>query len=135
MQDRILRSEVLQMAKVNKKVNKKKKGTERVTSARVVMDAFLRRNATSPDRAIPLSEFKNLPLASGVISYTIANFMNDDVVIKTADDRYYFVQSKWKELEKQVTRGYYMFAALPVIVLVILLSIKHWGAIMSIFGK
>ena len=98
------------------------------------MDAFLRRNATSPEKAVPLEAFKDLPLASGVISYTIANFMQDDVVIKTADDRYYFVQSKWKELEKKVTRGYWMFVALPVIVLVILLSIKHWGKILAIFG-
>lgn len=122
------------MATVTKKTKKKKKGTERVTAARIVMDAFLRRNATSPDKAVPLESFKDLPLASGVISYTIANFMQDDVVIKTADDRYYFVQSKWKELEKKVTRGYWMFVALPVIVLVILLSIKHWGKILAIFG-
>lgn len=122
------------MATVTKKTKKKKKGTERVTAARIVMDAFLRRNATSPDKAVPLESFKDLPLASGVISYTIANFMQDDVVIKTADDRYYFVQSKWKELEKKVTRGYWMFVALPIIVLVILLSIKHWGKILAIFG-
>ena len=122
------------MATVTKKTKKKKKGTERVTAARIVMDAFLRRNATSPDKAVPLESFKDLPLASGVISYTIANFMKDDVVVKTADDRYYFVQSKWKELEKKVTRGYWMFVALPVIVLVILLSIKHWGKILAIFG-
>jgi len=122
------------MATVTKKTKKKKKGTERVTAARIVMDAFLRRKATSPDKAVPLESFKDLPLASGVISYTIANFMQDDVVIKTADDRYYFVQSKWKELEKKVTRGYWMFVALPVIVLVILLSIKHWGKILAIFG-
>lgn len=115
------------MAKNKKKKAKvkAKKTTERQTAARIVMDAFLRRKATSPDKAVPLEEFKDLPLPSGAISYTIANFMNDEVVIKTTDDRYYFVQSKWKELEKKVTRGYWLFVALPVILLFIFLGIKH----------
>lgn len=111
--------------KTKKATAKKKKTTERQTSARIVMDAFLRRKATSPEKAIPLEEFKDLPLASGVISYTIANFMNDGVVVKTMDDRYYFLQAKWKELEKKVTRGYWMFVALPIILLVVLLSLKY----------
>ena len=116
-----------------KKKTGSKKQNERQTAARIVMDAFLRRKAISPSSAVKLEEFKDLPLASGAISYTIANFMNDDVVVKTSDDRYYFVQDKWKKLEKKVVRGYYVFAALPIALLILFLGIKHLDVIFALF--
>lgn len=103
------------MAKANTNVRK--------TAARIIIETFLHNKATSPETAIPIEKFKDVKLSTSVISYTIANFLEDGVVFKTGDDRYYFSQEKWKELEKKVTRGYYVFVAVPVICLIAVLLI------------
>lgn len=111
------------------------KNTTKSTMAKIVMDVFLKNNATSADTAIPIEKFKDVKLTSAVISYTIANFMQDDIVKVTDDNRYYFVQEEWKKMEKKVMRGYWMLIALPLLVLIIILLLTHWNDLSSaIFG-
>ena len=105
----------------------------RTTAARIIMDTFLKRKATSPEKAIPIEEFKDVKLSTSVISYTIANFMEDEVVYKTGDDRYYFSQENWKKLEKKVTRGYWVMVAIPVVCLVAVLLLRHINDLIGLF--
>lgn len=111
----------------------KRDNNVRKTAARIIMDTFIKRKATSPEKAIPIEEFKDVKLSTSVISYTIANFMEDEVVYKTGDDRYYFSQENWKKLEKKVTRGYWVMVAIPVVCLVAVLLLRHINDLMRLF--
>ena len=111
----------------------KRDNNERKTAARIIMDTFIKRKATSPEKAIPIEEFKDVKLSTSVISYTIANFMEDEVVYKTGDDRYYFSQENWKKLEKKVTRGYWVMVAIPVVCLVAVLLLRHINDLIGLF--
>lgn len=111
----------------------KRDNNVRKTAARIIMDTFIKRKATSPEKAIPIEEFKDVKLSTSVISYTIANFMEDEVVYKTGDDRYYFSQENWKKLEKKVTRGYWVMVAIPVVCLVAVLLLRHINDLMGVF--
>lgn len=111
----------------------KRDNNVRKTAARIIMDTFIKRKATSPEKAIPIEEFKDVKLSTSVISYTIANFMEDEVVYKTGDDRYYFSQENWKKLEKKVTRGYWGMVAIPVVCLVAVLLLRHINDLMGLF--
>lgn len=111
----------------------KRDNNVRKTAARIIMDTFIKRKATSPEKAIPIEEFKDVKLSTSVISYTIANFMEDEVVYKTGDGRYYFSQENWKKLEKKVTRGYWVMVAIPVVCLVAVLLLRHINDLMGLF--
>lgn len=111
----------------------KRDNNVRKTAARIIMDTFIKRKATSPEKAIPIEEFKDVKLSTSVISYTIANFMEDEVVYKTGDERYYFSQENWKKLEKKVTRGYWVMVAIPVVCLVAVLLLRHINDLMGLF--
>ena len=111
----------------------KRDNNVRKTAARIIMDTFIKRKATSPEKAIPIEKFKDVKLSTSVISYTIANFMEDEVVYKTGDDRYYFSQENWKKLEKKVTRGYWVMVAIPVVCLVAVLLLRHINDLIGLF--
>ena len=76
----------------------KKKTTTGQTSARMVMDVLKKHYAFTPDTAVGYDAFKNLRLSTSVIAYTIANLMETDVIMKTDDDRYYFVEKNWNKV-------------------------------------
>lgn len=101
-----------------------KKNTAGQTSARMVMDVLKKHHAFSPNTAVGYDAFKNLPLSTMVIAYTIANLMESDVVMKTGDDRYYFVEENWKKMVRKVRVGYGVMIALPLIVLLVFLGIQ-----------
>lgn len=103
----------------------KKNVNNRKTAARMVMDVMLKQDACSPEHAIPVESFKDLKLTTAVIGYTIGNLINDDVVIKTGDDRYYFNEIGWKKLQKKVNRGYLILLGLPVLVLLIMVVLRY----------
>lgn len=111
----------------------KSKNTPKKTMARIVIDVFLKRNAISPESAIPVDEFKDVKLTSSVISYTIANLIQDGIVEKTDDDRYYFVEEAWKKMQKKVGRAYWILLGLPLAILIILLLVTNWNDLSSIF--
>lgn len=111
------------------------KTTTKQTMAKIVMDVFMKHEAKTPDTAIPIEAFKDVKLTASVISYTIANFMQDGIVLKTGDDRYYFDEEAWKKMGKKVMRGYWMLIALPLIVLIVILLFTHWGDLSSAFFR
>lgn len=101
-----------------------KKNTAGQTSARMVMDVLKKHYAFTPDTAVGYDAFKNLPISTMVIAYTIANLMESDVVMKTEDDRYYFVEENWNKMARKVRVGYGILIALPLIILFIFLGIQ-----------
>lgn len=111
------------------------KTTTKQTMAKIIMDVFMKHEAKTPDTAIPIETFKDVKLTAAVISYTIANFMQDGIVHKTGDDRYYFDEEAWKKMGKKVMRGYWMLIALPLIVLIVILLFTHWGDLSSAFFR
>lgn len=111
------------------------KNTTKQTMARIIMDVFLKHEATSPDNAIPIEAFKDVKLTTAMVSYTIANFMQDGIVLKTGDDRYYFDEEAWGKMGKKVMRGYWMMIILPLVLLIIILLVTHWGDLRTAFFR
>ena len=102
----------------------KKKTTTGQTSARMVMDVLKKHYAFTPDTAVGYDAFKNLRLSTSVIAYTIANLMEIDVIMKTDDDRYYFVEKNWNKVVHKVNFAYVILLGLPIIILLIFLGIQ-----------
>lgn len=113
----------------------KSQNTARKTMAKIVIDVFLRRGATTPDSAITIQEFKDVKMTSAVISYTIGNLMQDGIVQKTDDDRFYFVEEQWKKLQKKVKKAYWILLGMPLIVLIIVLLFQYGDDLSKIFFK
>ncbi len=101
-----------------------KKNTAGQSSARMVMNVLIKHQAYTPDTAVGYDAFKNLPLSTMIIAYTIANLMESEVIIKTGDDRYYFVEENWKKVTQKVKRGYTLLLVLPLIILIIFLAFQ-----------
>lgn len=101
-----------------------KKKTPGQTAARMVMDVLKKNYAFSADTAVGYDAFKNLRLETSVIAYTIANLMESDVIMKTGDERYYFVEENWKKVVKKVNFAYVILLGLPLIILLIFLGIQ-----------
>lgn len=102
----------------------KNKATVQQTAARRIMDTLKRRQAFSPDTAVGYDAFKNIPYPTQVIAYTIANLMENGVVQRTGDERFYFVDENWKKLSRKVSSVYIALIGLPLIVFLIFLAIK-----------
>lgn len=102
-----------------------KKNNVRKTSARMVMDVLKNNGAYTESSAISVDKFKNLKLSSQVIAYTISNLMQDNVVGKTDDDKYYFNEKGWKALEKKVNAGYIILIAVPIFFIIVMLLIQY----------
>lgn len=113
----------------------KSQNTARKTMAKIVIDVFLRRGATTPDTAIPIQEFKDVKMTSSVISYTIGNLMQDGIVQKTDDDRFYFVEEQWNKLQKKVKKAYWILLGMPLIVLIVVLLFQYGDDLSKIFFK
>ena len=67
----------------------RKKGAK-ATAASMVMDTLKKRGAVDEKSAVDVSAFKNLPYATSTISYTISNLIEEGVVGKTNDERFYY---------------------------------------------
>lgn len=97
-------------------LKKDKKPTGEATAAKLVLNVFRKHKANSPKKAIAISEFKDVALSTPTISFTIANFIDQEVVHKTEDDRYWFDEQKWQSMEKNVVRGYAMSLLVPLLI-------------------
>ena len=108
--------------------NKKKSSVQKTAGSMII--GVLKRNAAfSPDTAIEIEKFKNVKLTSDVIAYTIANLMQDEIIIRTDDDRYYYSHANYRKLEKKVNRIYKMMIGVPLAVILLIFFIKDYDAI------
>ncbi|PKM68433.1 MAG: hypothetical protein CVU94_05350 [Firmicutes bacterium HGW-Firmicutes-19] len=101
----------------------KKRVNPRKTAGRLVIDTFKNANAFSEKTAQPVEICKDLPLSSTVIAYTITNMMEDDIFIKTEDNRFYFSQENWAKFEKRFNRIYWILLGIPIALTILFLVI------------
>lgn len=102
-----------------------KKTTVQQTAAKRVLDVLYRHNANSEATAVGYEAFKNISYPTQVIAYTIANLMENGVVKRTEDERFYFVEENWNKLKKKVNVGYLVLIGLPLIVFLLFLLVKY----------
>ena len=91
---------------------KRKKGAK-ATAASMVMDTLKKRGAVDENA------FKNLPYATSTISYTISNLIEEGVVGKTNDERFYYDDLGFKALETKFVRGYSMIFIVPIVIAIL----------------
>ena len=89
---------------------KRKKGAK-ATAASMVMDTLKKRGA--------VDAFKTLPYATSTISYTISNLIEEGVVGKTNDERFYYDDLGFKALETKFVRGYSMIFIVPIVIAIL----------------
>ena len=95
-------------------MSRKRKRGAKATAASMVMDTLKKRGAVEKT-AVDVSVFKNLPYATSTISYTISNLMEEGVVGKTNDERFYYDDLGFKALETKFVRGYSMIFIVPIV--------------------
>ena len=98
-------------------MSRKRKRGAKATAASMVMDTLKKRGAVDEKSAV--SVFKNLPYATSTISYTISNLMEEGVVGKTNDERFYYDDLGFKALETKFVRGYSMIFIVPIVIAIL----------------
>ena len=69
---------------------------------------------------------KNIKLTTQVLAYTIANLMQEKVVIRTEDDRYYFSEVNWARLERKVLGSYSFLFIIPLVAAIIFYFVSKY---------
>lgn len=103
----------------------KKGKTAQQTAARKVIDILKKNYALSPDTAIGYDKIAKIPLPTQIIAYTIANLMDNGVVKRTEDEKYYFDQKAWDKVVRKVNFGYVGLLGIPVIALLVVLLLQY----------
>ena len=60
-----------------------------------------------------------------IIAYTIANLMDNGVVKRTDDEKYYFDQKAWDKVVRKVNFAYAGLLGIPVIALLFVLLLQY----------
>ena len=107
-------------------MSRKRKNGAKATAASMVLEVLKKRDATTEERAVPVSVFKDLKLTTTTLSYTIANMIEQGIIVQTEDDKYYYSQEGYDLLEKKLFRGYAMFIIIPIVAVVIVLALKYF---------
>ncbi len=92
-----------------------KKIDGRQTAGRAVIQALQKANAVDEEHAVGYDVLKDVKLTTPVLAYTIANLMEENVVVQTEEGKYYFNEYGWKKLELKVSAGYGMLFLIPVV--------------------
>ena len=110
------------------------KKTVQQSAGRLVIEVFRYHRANYKNHAISIEKFKDVPLSSDMIGYTFGNLIQEGVVVKTEDDRFYFNQDAWKRIERKVNRVYWFMLITPFVFLALFLLITNWQSIVSWFN-
>ncbi len=108
----------------------KKRANPRKTAGRLVIDTLKTNKAFDEQSAQPVTMFKDLPLSTTLIAYTIANLMQDQIVIQTQDEKYYYSEENWRKFESKFNRVYWLLIIIPTSVLLFFLVLQ---AVLRIF--
>lgn len=104
-----------------------KRANPRKTAGRLIIDTLKSNKAFNESTAQPVTVFKDLPLSTTLIAYTIANLMQDNIIIQTHDEKYYFSQENWRKFESKFNRIYWILIIIPAVVMVALLLIQAFS--------
>ena len=99
-------------------MSRKRKAGPRATAASMVLETLKKRKAFDSKSA--------MPLATKTLVYTIANLVEEGVVVQTDGDLYYYDELGFKALEVKFVKGYSMFIVIPIVLLVIVLLVQHF---------
>lgn len=108
----------------------KRRANPRKTAGKLIIDELIKNKAVDEASAQPVVVFKDLPLSSTLIAYTIANLMQDNIIIQTSDEKYYYSEENWKKFASKFNRVYWLLIIIPIIVLAIILVFR---AVTSVF--
>ena len=103
----------------------KKGKTTQQTAARKVIDILKKNYAFSPDTAIGYDKIGKIPMPTQIIAYTIANLMDNGVVKRTDDEKYYFDQKALDKVVRKVNFAYAGLLGIPVIALLFVLLLQY----------
>ena len=87
----------------------------RQTAGQAVIRFMRKNNALDAEHAIGYDKLKNIKLTTQVLAYTIANMMEEKVIVRTEDERYYFDEAAWAKLERKVLGSYSMLYIIPLV--------------------
>ena len=105
------------MQKIMDNDEKMKKRNSGRTASEAVINVFRKHKAYSQKRAVKIDAFKDLPLSTSTISYTMANLIDQGVIMQSEDQKeYWFNEARWNELSKEVVRDYQMIFIVPLVV-------------------
>jgi hypothetical protein len=109
----------------------KRKAKRQATPGMLVMETLKAQKASNEATAVSISAFKDLPLSSETIAFTIVNMMDGGYVIRTTDEKYYFDDQAYKQFEKKTLNKAYSYFIVPIILFVIFFLIM--GGTISLF--
>lgn len=101
-----------------------KRANPRKTAGRLIIDELQKHKALDEASAKPVAILKDLPLSTTLIAYTIANLMQDNIVVQTSDERYYYSEENWKKFANKFNRVYWMLIIVPAAILAAVLVFK-----------
>ena len=93
----------------------RKRVSGRQTAGQAVIQYLKKTGATDAEHAAGYDSLKNIKLSTQVLAYTIANLMEENVVVRTEDDRYYFNEAGWAKLERKVLGSYSFLFIIPIV--------------------
>ncbi|MBR3203550.1 MAG: hypothetical protein IKF60_08185 [Solobacterium sp.] len=93
----------------------KKRVSGRQTAGQAVIQYLKRAGALDAEHAIGYDQLKNIKLTTQVLAYTIANMMEEKVIVRTEDERYYFNEKAWAKLEGKVLGAYSFLFIIPLL--------------------
>ena len=96
----------------------------RRTSGQAVMNALKKAGALDEKSAVGYEVLQKVRLTTPVLAYTIANLMEENVVVQTEDERYYFNQAGWNKLEWKVLSSYAFLFIIPAVAYLLFMLIS-----------
>ncbi|MBQ9328492.1 MAG: hypothetical protein IJ225_08165 [Solobacterium sp.] len=92
-----------------------KRVSGRQTAGQAVIKFLKKVGAVDEEHAVGYDQLKNIKLTTQVLAYTIANLMQENVVVRTEDEKYYFNEVGWAKLERKVLGSYSFLYIIPIL--------------------
>ena len=103
-----------------------KRVSGRQTAGQAVIRFLKKSGAVDAEHAVGYDQLKNIKLTTQVLAYTIANLMQENVVIRTEDERYYFSEAGWAKLERKVLGSYSFLFIIPLVAAIIFYFLSRY---------
>ena len=98
----------------------------KATAASMVIQTLKNKGAVNEATAVSYDAFKGVKLSNSTLSYTIANLVDEGVLVMVDQDRFYYSEAGYKALEKKFMRGYSVFIVIPIVMMIPFLLIRHF---------
>lgn len=92
----------------------------------MVIQTLKNKGAVNEATAVGYDAFKGVKMSNATLSYTIANLVDENVLVMVDDDKFYYSEEGYRALEKRFMRGYSAFIVVPVVMVILFLLIQHF---------